>query len=163
MINLKGNIKELVPQINTKLLDLKHDQIYVVEIKEYRAKRSLNANAYAWMLIEKLSKVLRNSKDEVYELMLQRYGTLLRDTEENLIVIPTKGNLESNEKFHLKNIGKKYVNENQMNLFAVIKGSSEYNTKEMSEFIDGVVSECKNLDIETLTPQELQIIKENWG
>ena len=42
-------------------------------------------------------------------------------------------------------------------------GSSTYDTKEMSVLIDGIVSECKDLDIEVLPPDELQKIKETWG
>ena len=36
------------------------------------------------------------------------------------------------------------------------KGSSGYNTSEMSALIDGVVSECKEMGIETLPPEELE-------
>ena len=44
------------------------------EIKPYHKKRSLNANAYAWMLIGKIADVVRNSKEEVYIEMLKKYG-----------------------------------------------------------------------------------------
>lgn len=40
--------------------------------------------------------------------------------------------------------------------FYQIKGSSEYNTKEMSHLIDGIVSECKEMKIETLPPWEVE-------
>lgn len=40
--------------------------------------------------------------------------------------------------------------------FYRIKGSSQYNTREMSRLIDGLVSECKECGIETLTPEELE-------
>lgn len=46
--------------------------------------------------------------------------------------------------------------------YAMIKGSSQYDTKEMSHFIDGIVSEAKELDIETLTPMELEQMKVGW-
>ena len=42
-------------------------------------------------------------------------------------------------------------------------GSSTYDTREMSVLIDGVVSECKELDIETISPTELREMKERWG
>ena len=38
----------------------------------------------------------------------------------------------------------------------MLKGSSEYDTKEMSHLIDGLVSECKEMGIETLPPEELE-------
>ena len=43
-----------------------------------------------------------------------------------------------------------------------IKGSSEYNTAEMSRLIDGIVSECKELGIETLPPEELKRMMEGY-
>lgn len=35
------------------------DRLYDLEIKEHRAKRSLDANAYCWVLINKIADVLR--------------------------------------------------------------------------------------------------------
>ena len=45
----------------------------------------------------------------------------------------------------------------------MIKGSSEYDTGEMSRFIDGVISECKELGIQTMTPDEIEELKQKWG
>lgn len=42
-------------------------------------------------------------------------------------------------------------------------GSSTYDTKEMSTLIDGIVSECRELDIETETPEKLALMCEEWG
>ena len=39
---------------------LKEGKAYDVEIKEHREKRSLNSNAYAWLLIDRLAEKLRN-------------------------------------------------------------------------------------------------------
>lgn len=35
--------------------------------------------------------------------------------------------------------------------------------KEMSVLIDGVISECKDLGIETMPPDELALLKSKWG
>ena len=65
---------------------------------------------------------------------------------------------------HTKFIGKGYAGDDkEFSHYIVIKGSSEYNTKEMSDFIDGVVSDAQDLGIETLTPDELKRMKEQWG
>lgn len=42
-------------------------------------------------------------------------------------------------------------------------GSSQYNTREMSILIDGIVSEAKELGIETATPDELAQMKSLWA
>ena len=39
--------------------------------------------------------------------------------------------------------------------YILMRGSHQYNSKEMSVLIDGLVSECKEHNIETLTPEEL--------
>ena len=46
--------------------------------------------------------------------------------------------------------------------YIVYKGSSEYNTYEMSVLLNGVVEECKNLNIETKTQQEIISLLDNW-
>lgn len=42
-------------------------------------------------------------------------------------------------------------------------GSSTFDTKQMSRLIDNIVQDCKELGIETLTPQQLDALKEEWG
>lgn len=54
--------------------ELKEKEKLSVEIKQYREKRSLNANNYAWKLITEIANVLRASKEDIYLLMLKRYG-----------------------------------------------------------------------------------------
>lgn len=131
------------------------------ELKEYKKKRSINANNYAWLLMEELAKALNISKDEVYEDMLSSYGTLLRDSNGDLIIIPRKEELKSTATLHIKNMGRRMINNNLSNMYAVIKGSSEYNSKEMSIFINGIKSECELQGIQTMTDEEIKsLIKE---
>lgn len=42
-------------------------------------------------------------------------------------------------------------------------GSSTFDTKQMARLIDNIVQDCKALGIETLTPQQLDALKEEWG
>ena len=42
-------------------------------------------------------------------------------------------------------------------------GSSRYNTRQMSRLIDSIVQDCKDLGIETLPPEKLAAMKEEWG
>ena len=41
-------------------------------------------------------------------------------------------------------------------------GSSTFDTKQMSRLIDNIVQDCKAVGIETLTPQQLDALKEGW-
>ena len=56
---------------------------------------------------------------------------------------------------YYKKIGSSVLNNKDFTHYRIYKGSSEYDSKEMSIFIDGIVQECKNVGIETLTPDEI--------
>lgn len=47
---------------------------YTVTIKQRRKKRSLDANAYMWVLLGKLAEKLRTSSDELYIWFIRQYG-----------------------------------------------------------------------------------------
>ena len=151
-MNETGTIKDIIP----KLLNLPSEVIYDFKIEEHKEKRSLNANAYAWVLITKISNVLRASKEEIYFLMLKRYG--VSEVVSILSSINVTGYFKYYEEF-----GRSVLNNKEFTHYKIFKGSSEYNTKEMSILIDGIVSEAKTLDIETMTPDQLAILKSSWA
>lgn len=148
---------------NDNIDELKELDKLSIDIKKYREKRRINANNYAWLLMEKIAEKMPtpHTKDDIYEIMLQRYGTLLKMDDE-IVTIARAKELNSSSSLHIKFIGRKEVNNKLLNIYTVIKGSSEYNTKEMSIFIDGVVSEAKELGIETSTPDEIARMKALW-
>ena len=128
------------------LMDQDKDKLY--EIKEYKEKRSLSQNAYAWKLITELGDVLRKSKEEVYLQMLKDYG------QSTIIVVASDINILGYFKYYEKI--KSFMNKDKrFDEYKIYKGSSEYDSKEMSIFIDGIVQECQNVGIETLTPDEI--------
>lgn len=127
----------------------------VFEIKEHKQKRSLNANAYAWLLIGKIADVTRASKEEVYLEMLKRYGQ--SEVVSVISSVDIKGYFKYYSVFgYAKLQGKEFTH------YKVYKGSSEFDSKEMAILIDGIISEAKELDIETLPPNEINRIKEMW-
>lgn len=144
-----GNPEEL----SSYLWQLDKDKLY--EIKEYKEKRSLNANAYAWKLITEIGNVLRKSKEEVYLQMLKDYG------QQEMVSVLSSINPEGFFKYYEK-AGTSVLNNKEFTHYKIFKGTSEYDTKEMSIFIDGVVEEAKQLDIETKTPNELEELKRMW-
>lgn len=138
------------------LWKLDKDKEYQIEIKEYKPKRSLNANAYAWVLMNKIANVVRLSKEEVYFNMLKHYG------QSQVVSIVSDINIQGYFKY-FEAIGTSILNGKEFSHIRVFKGSSEYDTKEMSIFIDGIVQEAKQLDIETLTPDKLAELKDLWA
>lgn len=129
------------------------DKLY--EIKQHREKRSLNANAYAWALIGKIADAVRSSKDEVYLMMLKRYG--------QRTVVSVRSDIDVSGYFkYYEWFASGHVGDTEFNHYHVYKGSSEYDSKEMSVLIDGIISEAKDLEIETLPPAEIARMKEMW-
>lgn len=128
---------------------------YDAELKQHREKRSLNANAYFWVLVGKIGDILRADKDDVYLEMLKRYGQ--SDLVSVLAEVPAADYFR-----YFEEAGESRLNGKLFKHYRVYKGSSEFDTREMSILIDGVVYEAKNLGIETLTPEELERMKIEW-
>ena len=144
-----GNADDLIRWL------LNQDRQKLFEVKEHKEKRSLNANAYLWVLVTKIADLMRTSKDEVYIEMLKRYG--------QGEMVSVRSDIDVTGLFkYFEERGTSSLNGKEFRHYMVFRGSSEYDTREMSVLIDGVVSECKDLDIETLTPVELMRLKENW-
>ena len=131
------------------------DKDKIFEIKENKEKRSLNANNYAWKLITEIGNRLLKSKEEVYLQMLKDYG------QSEIVSILSSINPIGYFKYY-EEVGTSVLNGKKFTHYKIFKGTSEYNTKEMSIFIDGVVQEAKQLDIETKTPEEIDRLKRLW-
>jgi hypothetical protein len=166
---MRGRIKDLgyglggdltltlsLPRHHADSLKKLMDADIEADIKKYREKRSMSQNAYAWVLITQIAQCINPpmNKEEVYAEMLKRYGqggiiSVQKDKASDVMrafdYYVQKGEGEVN--------GKKFLH------YMVYVGSSKYNTKEMSVFISGIVEEAKDLGIETLTPDEIAMLR----
>jgi hypothetical protein len=140
---------------------LKQDKPLVCEIREKKEKRSLNANSYAWQLIGQMADIMRASKEDVYIQMLERYGQ--REPELIWVISEAAPMIYKATRNHCTQVGETEKQGKAYKHLAILIGSSEYDTKQMSILIDGIVSEAKELGIETLTPDELAKIKAEWN
>lgn len=138
------------------------NRLYDLEVKEHREKRSLDANAYAWVLIHKLSAVMGLKPVEVYRNAIRDVGdnyTPMCVREKD--VDRFRRSWESNGLgWPVDDLGVSQV-PGCRNL-AAYHGSSTYDTRQMSRLIDNLVQDCKALDIETLPPEKLELLKEAW-
>lgn len=130
------------------------------EIKPYKEKRKLRANSYAWTLIGKIARVVGSKKEEVYREYIKDKGIY------SVVTLSSEAVPTFIEKWERKGLGyicetSKGKTEDSTDVIAYY-GTSSYNTKEMSDFIDYVVSEAKELEIETLPPHEIQRLKDLW-
>lgn len=134
---------------------LNQDREKLFEVKPYRQKRSLNANAYAWVLINEMANRLRTSKDEVYQEMLKRYG------QSKVISVLSEIDISRFVKYY-EEIGKGHVEGKEFTHYRCFIGSSEYDSREMAILIDGIVDEAQELGIDTLPPTAVERMKALW-
>lgn len=154
-LNITFSLNERVEGEIDKIKDCKKLTIKAVK---FRKKRSLDANAYMWVLLSKIAEEIHSDKDEVYLEMLSRYGVFT-----HIIVKPSVVDKVKNEWRTVRELGEINVNGTSGIQLRCYFGSSTYDTKEMSVLIDGVVREAKELGIETATPEELERMKREWG
>lgn len=151
MIDDTGKIDKFLPLI----FRLDKDTVYDVKIDKHREKRSLNANAYLWKLVTEIGNILNKSKEEVYLQMLIDYG------QSEMVSILSEIDVKGYFKYY-KLAGTSILNVKEFNHYKIYKGSSEYDTKEMSILLNGVVQEAKNLGIKTKDDIELERLVEEW-
>ena len=137
--------------------DIRSGKEITIEVKEVRQKRSLNANAYFWQLVNKVAIATNSTDQDVYRNLVKDFGvstTLMirEEAKDSFIRVWTEGKDSSG--WFCEDLGHGVIKAYQ--------GTSTYNTKEMSRIIDGLVEECKELNIETMTPDELEHLKNTW-
>ena len=164
-IDLKTNKPKIIFIMNEKtalseLDEIKNLDKLSIEVKKYRKKRSLDANAYCWVLINKLAKKLNLKPLEVYKKAIYEVG--VRE------IVPVKNEAVERYKEIWQNNGMGWICEtmpSKLDDYTTViawYGSSVYDSKEMSRLVDSIVEECKLQNIETMTPAELERLKEAW-
>ena len=129
-----------------------------IKAVQYRKKRSLDSNAYLWVLLGKMATVLRADKWDIYLEMLKTYGKYTY-----IVVKPNVVDAVKKQWREVEELGPINLNGQEGIQLLCYFGSSTYDNLEMAALIDGVVSECKDLKIETLPPDEIQKMGEMWG
>lgn len=147
-------------ELISNLEKIKEDKLSI-EIKKYRPSRSLDANAYCWVLMQKLAEKLNMTKEEVYREAIRTVGSY------EILPIKEEAVVRFIESWKRNGLGwicetTKSKLDGYINVLAYY-GSSTYDSKEMSRLIDLIVEECKLQEIETMTPEQLSLLKEEWG
>lgn len=130
-------------------------------MKRWHPKRGLSANAYAWVLIDKLAARLGRSKIEVYREAIRGIGGV-SDT------VCVQDKAVEHLRATWENNGAGWFTETMPSkvkgctCVVLYYGSSVYDTKQMHDLIDHIVQDCKALGIETMTPAEIAAIEDQW-
>ncbi len=134
-------------------------QTLSIEIRRWKNRRTLDSNAYAWVLIGKIAEALHSTKEDVYCQMLARYSNSFTH-----IICKENAIQKVREMYRASiDLGEVQIGNQRGHQLQVYFGSSTFSTKEMAVFIDGLVSECKEMGIETLPPSEIERMKAEWG
>lgn len=126
--------------------------------KIWRNKRSLDANGLLWVCLDKIASALNTDKWEVYLLMLKRYGKFTYVLLKPNAVEYTKSIWRESEV-----VGEIDVNGEKAVQMLCYFGSSSYDTKEFSRLLDGVISEMKEMGLDTPAQEEMDRMLAEWG
>lgn len=131
------------------------DRTKKYEVKEYKKKRSLNANNYFWELTTELANVLRMDKEEVYFRLLQKYG------QSEMVSVVADIDVKPYFKYYSE-AGESILNGKTFKHYKVYKGTSEMNSKEMWILTEGLINECETQGIPTKPKEEIASLLESW-
>lgn len=157
-IILHTNDRRAVEALMDEYVDGK---LYEAVIKRKRAKRSLDANAYCWVLCRKIAEKTGATDTEVYGQCILDYGvTTIKPERKDLVDDLVR-------MWDGMGIGNSHdiLGDSKIDGYVNVKyyyGSSQYNTQQMARLIDGIVYEAKNLGIPTETPDEIERMKSMW-
>ena len=140
----------------------KKTRLYDCEVKEHREKRSLDANAYCWVLIDKLAQATGIQKTEIYRKAIKEIGGV-----SSVVCVQEKAADRLAKGWECNGVGW-FSERSESRIQGCVNvtlyyGSSAYDTHQMSRLIDHIVEDCKALGIETLTPERLAAMKEDWN
>lgn len=147
---------------------LKDSEKLTVKVGKFRKKRSLDANAYLWVLCSMIANVLSvggtpHTKEEIYQSAIKARGIYREQGE-----LPIDFAKTSRHAWEM--LGTGWVTEQvdfepdgERVIVRYYYGSSQYNTKQMARVIDWLVDECRQLGIETKSTEEIDSLLRSWG
>lgn len=162
---------DFILEITTKANNLSIDELnnlktakngLRIKIKQWREQRSLNANAYAWVLMDKIAQETKSTKEEVYKEIIKKVGVFEPLPIKNVAVDSFIKKWQSKGLGWICEIIGDSKIPNYTNVLAYF-GTSTYNTEEMARFIDEIVCVAKENGIQTETPEQIAEMKSLWS
>lgn len=144
------------------------DGLYDVDIKKHRNRRSLDANAYFWVLAQKLAEKVSKPNSPICKRDI--YRGLIKDVGDNFEIVPIKNEAVERWTTNWEANGIGWVCETMPSKLpgytnvVTYYGSSTYDTAQMSRLIDLLQDECRQqgMEQELLSPSELSLLMEGW-
>ena len=171
----KGKIQNCYKTLNNNLViqletservdisELQQESDLSIEIKKWYEKRSLNANAYFHLLVNKIAEKLRIGNDECKIRLNLEYGTVATDSNGQKVIVKLPKSVNVVEFYpYAKWIADKKEKTITTSYYVFYKQTHTLDSKEMARLIDGTISEAQALGIETITPNEKQKMLSLW-
>ena len=135
-----------------------------IEIKKYRKKRSLDANAYFWKLLQEICEkqdlnTIEEYKRRVKELGIFKQFKLMAKDIKTFEKIWTDRGIA----WFCEIVDTEYMYNTEFKIVNAYYGSSSYNTKYMSRLIDNLVQDCRAVGIETKSKEEIESLLNSWS
>ena len=151
-------------QIVTYLMQDGIDKSQLYDLKKHRQRRSLDANAYFHVLCDKIRLKMGISMARCKNELIADYGQIMYIAGEPMIY---KTNAPENYMQELETIHTKCIKVTEENgkpvyFYRVYRGSHTYDSLEMHRLIEGTIQECRQLDIEYATPDEIARMIALW-
>lgn len=133
-----------------------------IKIGKFKKKRSLDANAYAWVLISRLAERLNIPKTDIYRSAIKEIGG-----NSDTVCIQDKAVQSLRDGWERNGIG--WMTDTMPSKIdgctnvILYYGSSTYDTAQMSRLINNIVEECRIQGIETKSKEELDSLLGQWG
>ena len=150
-------LSKLMQHIQT----LDDDKEYELSVEKVKKKRSLDANAYFWILCDKLAESAHVPKTDIYRSYIKNIGgnnevvCVVNKASDKII----KGWEHNGIGWQTDTLESKIDGCTNVILYY---GSSTYDSKQMARLIDFIVQDCKAVGIETATPEELARLTQEW-
>lgn len=133
-----------------------------IKLSKYRARRSLDSNAYFHVLCDKLRQKLNISMAECKNNLITSYGQIEYIEPGKAFIYKTNAKPEwmcQQEYIHMELIK---IGEDGAYWYRAYRGSHTYDTEEMSKLIKGTVEEAVAQGIEVATPDEIAHMQQLW-
>ena len=158
----KSDTVKVIAELASYIDSLSEDKEYKIEVKEHKEKRSLSANNYFWVMVDKLAEKLRIGKTEIYRSYVKEIGG-----NNDVVCCINKAVSSLIEAWQGRGLGWLAETEDSKidgcTNVRLYYGSSTYNKDQMSRLIELAKQDCIENDIPTWDEEELQRLCEEWG
>jgi hypothetical protein len=146
-----------------KHYDYLKDKDVKVTIEKWRNRRSDSASAYFHILLGRLAAELNDNEDDVKRRLILSYGARAKDKDGKAVGFKIPASVVASTYYpYVKCFDSREENGVEFNCYIAYKQTSLMDTKEMYRLLEGLIAECKELGIETDTPEQIAKHKSYW-